>query len=40
MTRWSSLPNLRERARWDTLELGSLVRSSNPRNVVMILYFA
>ena len=35
--------NPRERAKWDTLELGSLVkhfRSSNPHHVVIILYFA
>ena len=43
MTRWSPLPNPRERARWDILELGSLAKhfeSSNPHHVVIVLYFA
>ena len=43
MARWSPLSNPRERNRWDTLELGSLVkhfRSSNLHHIVIILYFA
>ena len=43
MEQWSLLSNPRERDRWDTLELGSLVKhfkSSNLHRVVIILYFA